>query len=127
MVTYLDMPHRPPKNWQELRRQAFARDNNQCQLAGPGCTQVATCVDHITPHALGGGSTLDNLRAACRHCNSSRGGFQGNIAKAQQARQRRMPAIGYAGMPRQPQVAARNNTKAQRQQARTWQWYLHNV
>ena len=31
-------------------------------------------VDHIKPHALGGGDTVDNCRVICRKCNQELGG-----------------------------------------------------
>jgi 5-methylcytosine-specific restriction endonuclease McrA len=60
--------------WQAIRPGILNRDNHTCQIAGPGCTTQATDVDHIIP-LNEGGQRLDptNLRAACTHCNSSRG------------------------------------------------------
>jgi 5-methylcytosine-specific restriction endonuclease McrA len=49
------------------------RDGGVCQLSLPGCTFVATTADHVIPRSLGGDSDPDNLRAACRPCNSRRG------------------------------------------------------
>lgn len=37
------------------------------------CRGPATTADHITPRSLGGSDDLDNLRPACKRCNSSRG------------------------------------------------------
>jgi 5-methylcytosine-specific restriction protein A len=61
-------------NWQRVRLVVLARDGHRCQLNRPGCTGVATQVDHIVPISEGG-ERLDshNLRASCRHCNTSRG------------------------------------------------------
>ena len=52
-----------------LRDQVFERDRGECTFAGPtgnrcGSTH-ALQVDHIVPVALGGASTLDNLRLLC--------------------------------------------------------------
>lgn len=60
--------------WQRTRRHILERDNYRCQIQLPGCTILATEVDHIQPLARGG-PPLDpaNLRAACRHCNQARG------------------------------------------------------
>jgi hypothetical protein len=33
-------------------------------------------VDHVTPHALGGEVSLDNLAAACRNCNGHKSDAQ---------------------------------------------------
>jgi hypothetical protein len=38
----------------------------------PGCTGYATTLDHITPWSVGGRDTVENLRPACKHCNSLR-------------------------------------------------------
>ena len=46
----------------------------ECALRLPGCTKWATTVDHIVPVIEGGTSDPSNLRPACSHCNSSRGG-----------------------------------------------------
>lgn len=43
-----------------------------CWLQLPGCTVVATTKDHVIPHDHGGPDTLENLRPACKHCNSKR-------------------------------------------------------
>lgn len=37
------------------------------------CRGPATTADHIQPRSLGGSDELDNLRPACRTCNSRRG------------------------------------------------------
>lgn len=43
-----------------------------CHLQLPGCTLVATTKDHLIPYSHGGTDDLENLRPACRHCNSKR-------------------------------------------------------
>lgn len=60
--------------WQRTRRFVLERDGYQCQLQLPGCTILATQIDHITPLSAGG-APYDhaNLRASCRHCNLARG------------------------------------------------------
>ncbi len=62
------------KGWNALSKRVIRRDGGRCQLRLTGCTGVATTADHIRPKAQGGSDSLDNLRAACRHCNSSAGG-----------------------------------------------------
>ena len=62
------------RGWHTIRQTVLARDGHICQIALPGCTTIATAVDHIQPRARGGTDDLHNLRAACTHCNSSRGG-----------------------------------------------------
>jgi 5-methylcytosine-specific restriction endonuclease McrA len=58
------------RQWRNLRKLILNRDNYRCQIEGPGCTRWATHVDHIDPQ---GGDLPANLRAACEHCNTSRG------------------------------------------------------
>ncbi len=59
--------------WRRSRLTILERDHHECQIRGPKCSGVATEVDHIIPHAYGGDSGPDNLRAACKPCNSAAG------------------------------------------------------
>ena len=43
-----------------------------CWLNLPGCTKVATTKDHVIPFSHGGDDSIDNLRPACKKCNSKR-------------------------------------------------------
>ena len=45
---------------------------NQCWLKLPGCTGRADTLDHLMPYSKGGTDSVNNLRPACRHCNSLR-------------------------------------------------------
>jgi 5-methylcytosine-specific restriction endonuclease McrA len=60
--------------WRRLSARILERDGHRCQLRLPGCTTLATTVDHTTPLSRGG-ARLDtrNLVAACRVCNSRKG------------------------------------------------------
>jgi 5-methylcytosine-specific restriction endonuclease McrA len=58
--------------WARISRLVIERDGHECQLRLPGCTLVATA-DHVLPRSRGGTSDPENLRAACRSCNSRRG------------------------------------------------------
>lgn len=61
--------------WRTIRLEVLERDGYSCQVRLPGCTRLATTVDHIVPWRLGGDWwNRENLRAACSHCNSSRTG-----------------------------------------------------
>jgi 5-methylcytosine-specific restriction endonuclease McrA len=56
-----------------VRDQIFVRDKNQCTYLGPngrrcGSTYVLQ-IDHITPVARGGASSIHNLRLLCAHHN----------------------------------------------------------
>jgi 5-methylcytosine-specific restriction endonuclease McrA len=59
--------------WRRLRRMVLVRDGRVCQMRQPGCTGVATTVDHVVPLALGGTDHPSNLRAACAACNTRSG------------------------------------------------------
>lgn len=61
---------------ERIRQEVLARDPT-CQLRiDAGCTGVSTVADHVVAAEHGGRYTLDNLRGACDHCNSVRGGQQ---------------------------------------------------
>ena len=51
------------------RHQIMRRDGGACQY----CNAPATTVDHIIPRSKGGGSTWENLVAACTPCNAKKG------------------------------------------------------
>jgi 5-methylcytosine-specific restriction endonuclease McrA len=55
------------------RQVVIAAAGGQCQLRLPGCTGKATTADHIIAVSAGGGNEADNLRAACKPCNSRLG------------------------------------------------------
>jgi 5-methylcytosine-specific restriction endonuclease McrA len=56
------------------RRNLFARDRNQCQYCGRHFPTSDLSIDHVTPRALGGGDTWENLVCACIRCNARKGG-----------------------------------------------------
>lgn len=52
------------------RRAVFIRDGHRCQY----CGRQAENLDHVVPRAQGGAHTWDNVVAACRRCNTRKGG-----------------------------------------------------
>ena len=50
-----------------IKWKVYKRDDYACQYCG--ATGVPMTVDHYLAQALGGITTLDNLRTACRKCN----------------------------------------------------------
>jgi len=55
----------------------YQRNRALLLSTNPGCYRCgapATTADHITPRSQGGGNGMGNLRPACLHCNSARGG-----------------------------------------------------
>ena len=70
-----DDPRLHTGQWRALRVAVLNRDRWQCQIRLDGCTTQATSVDHIVEPLEGGAFwSPENLRAACRTCNSRRGG-----------------------------------------------------
>ena len=67
------MVQRSGRASQALTRLVLEAKGRACQVGLPGCTKAATTRDHIIPVAQGGTASLDNLRPACRPCNSKRG------------------------------------------------------
>ena len=69
LVTYVRIPRDTHKR-KITRRAVFARDNWTCQYCG---SRQQLTVDHVVPRSKGGGSTWDNIVAACAPCNRRKG------------------------------------------------------
>lgn len=52
------------------RKTVFLRDDHACQY----CGRQAENLDHVVPKSQGGLHTWENVVAACRRCNSKKGG-----------------------------------------------------
>lgn len=69
----------------EIVRRVWDRDDGRCQYCGIDAQSLSyydggrkrwmgrAHLDHITPLALGGEDTVDNLVVACYRCNDSKG------------------------------------------------------
>lgn len=55
-----------------LRYEILRRDNHTCRYCGATAAEAKLTIDHVTPEALGGTDTPDNLVAACADCNSGK-------------------------------------------------------
>jgi hypothetical protein len=55
-----------------LRYEILRRDNHACRYCGATAPDAKLVVDHVTPTALGGTDTPDNLVTACEPCNSGK-------------------------------------------------------
>ncbi|MGW1102763.1 HNH endonuclease [Streptomyces sp. NPDC002540] len=55
-----------------LRYEILRRDNHTCRYCGATAPDAPLRVDHVTPVALGGTDTPDNLVASCEPCNSGK-------------------------------------------------------
>ena len=90
--------------WRRLRLLILERDRYTCKINDPGCTRVATQVDHVRALADGGDMwDPSNLREACRHCNETRGADLGNRRK----RIRRMYADRFSYRAPNPPMTTR--------------------
>lgn len=61
-----------PENWDTLRKQAYKRDNYECQNCGVGGGskgEVELHAHHIVPVSAGGNHTLSNLSTLCDTCH----------------------------------------------------------
>ncbi len=56
------------------RRNIYARDSSTCQYCRKKFPTQELSLDHVTPRALGGKTTWDNLVCACVYCNAKKGG-----------------------------------------------------
>lgn len=57
--------------WRKVRMIVLERDQFVCSY----CCDEATEADHVIPTCQGGLDDLNNLLAACRACNASKGGL----------------------------------------------------
>jgi 5-methylcytosine-specific restriction endonuclease McrA len=69
LVTYVRVP-RDSQRRKITRRAVFARDDWTCQYCG---SRTQLTVDHVIPRSKGGGSTWENIVAACAPCNRRKG------------------------------------------------------
>jgi 5-methylcytosine-specific restriction endonuclease McrA len=72
------------------RRSVFLRDGYQCQY----CGRQAENLDHVIPKSQGGTHIWENVVAACRRCNTKKGG--------------RTPRQAGLGLRRKPSVPRRD-------------------
>jgi 5-methylcytosine-specific restriction endonuclease McrA len=87
LVTYVRIP-RDTHRRKITRRAVFARDDWTCQYCG---SRAQLTVDHVIPRSKGGGSTWDNIVAACAPCNRRKGDALPRQAGMQLARVPRTP------------------------------------
>jgi HNH endonuclease len=102
-------------SYQGEKNRAIVLRRGYCEIGMEGCTGRAETVDHIIPKILGGPDIIENLRAACWHCNMSKGkrmvapprpSWTGDpaqdVLRADGAAQRRGPFFSDAGYRRAP-------------------------
>ena len=67
LTRYVRVPY--PAQVPLSRRAVFTRDGQTCVYCGGS----ATSIDHVVPRSRGGTHTWDNVVAACRRCNHTKG------------------------------------------------------
>jgi 5-methylcytosine-specific restriction endonuclease McrA len=90
-----DRAARLPGNWARLRLAVLKRDGYHCQIAGPGCTWLATEVDHIVP---GDDHGLGNLQAVCTWCHARKTAGEAKRAQAKVQAKGRRPTEQHPGV-----------------------------
>jgi len=63
---------RPTQRVKFTKRTVLARDQHTCQYCGAQTRELT--LDHVVPRAMGGETIWTNVVAACRKCNSEKGG-----------------------------------------------------
>lgn len=69
LTAYVKVPRDTHKR-KITRRAVFARDGWTCQYCG---SRTNLTVDHVIPRSKGGGSSWENIVAACAPCNRRKG------------------------------------------------------
>lgn len=94
-----------------LRYEILRRDNHTCRYCGVAAPDAPLRIDHVTPVALGGTDTADNLVTACEPCNSGKTSTTTDAATVADVKQ---DALRWADAMKQ---AAANLTAADRHKA----------
>jgi len=70
-----DAPKRPAASHEAdlLKADVLKRDHYRCQLHLPGCEGQATELDRVETGEYGGDGSSENLRAACKSCERTKG------------------------------------------------------
>lgn len=91
--------NRAGSGWDEqaAAKRILERDGHRCQIRGPGCTGVASEVDHRLPTSITGpaGDHDGNKQAACVPCHRAK--TQAEAAAARAKRSRNRPAEAHPG------------------------------
>lgn len=57
----------------EVRELIYKQADGYCQLCGKKLTYKQVTLDHITPLAMGGADSVENLQLSCSQCNRLKG------------------------------------------------------
>jgi hypothetical protein len=58
------------------RYEVLRRDNHTCRYCGGTAPDAVLTIDHVTPVALGGSDSPENLVACCKDCNAGKTSVQ---------------------------------------------------
>lgn len=64
----------PRRHVRFSRHNIYLRDHNICQFCGHRFNRSDLNLDHVTPRALGGKTTWENIVTSCIACNRKKGG-----------------------------------------------------
>lgn len=87
-----DRRERLPANWPEIRRGVLKDAGWRCQIRLPGCTSMATEVDHVRFR-----DETSPLQAACSHCHGKKSAMEGVAQRARLRAARKRPAPRHPG------------------------------
>jgi 5-methylcytosine-specific restriction endonuclease McrA len=62
-----------PFTKREIIRRDYPDGKIFCYLCGESLTEDAATIDHVLPLALGGAHCANNVKIACKSCNSAKG------------------------------------------------------
>ena len=69
------------------RYEVLKRDNHTCRYCGASAPDFPLRIDHVTPVALGGSDSPDNLVAACQDCNAGKSSTSPNADVVEDVKQ----------------------------------------
>ncbi|WP_066904585.1 HNH endonuclease [Mycolicibacterium houstonense] len=87
-----DRRDRLPANWPEIRRGALRAAGHRCQIQLPGCTGVATEVDHVRFR-----DETSPLQAACARCHGQKSSKEGVAQRAKLRAMKKRPPPRHPG------------------------------
>ena len=83
-----------PRDWDAIRASVLREANWLCEIESPGCSRMATDVDH---KQRGNDHSRSNLRAACSKCHDKKSSAEGVNRRRELKAQRSRPAERHPG------------------------------
>ncbi len=103
-----------------LRYEILRRDSHTCRYCGRSAPEVPLRVDHVTPVALGGADTADNLVTSCEDCNSGKSSSAPDATLVADVRQH------HLRWGRAMELAAEAQADKRDEQEATWTTFIQN-